>query len=86
MQGSGNERAWERWGSVEHQCRNVMVQTGKRVEDSDETTIRMYEVVSSRTSMEVVLGRPTRRIWVANRWEEKPITQGATRFTLVVNS
>lgn len=56
---------------VSHDCRNIMVESVKKAEDSEATVIRLYEFENRKTNVTLKLGSAAGKIWLSNLMEEK---------------
>lgn len=61
----------KQYSIVSHDHRNIMVESVKKAEDSNDTVIRLYEFENRKTDVQLKLGSPAKKIWLANLMEEK---------------
>ena len=72
--GSGeNRNGPKRYSMVEHDHRNIMIESVKKAEDNDDTIIRLYEFENRKTDVRLRLPRKAERIWLCNLMEENEI-------------
>lgn len=63
----------QRYSLVEHNHRNIMIESVKKAEDDTDTIIRLYEFENRRTDVQLHLHQQAAKIWLCNMLEEKEI-------------
>ena len=58
---------------ADHHHRNIMVESVKKAEDSDDTIIRLYEFENRRTDVHLRLHKKADKVWLCNLLEEKEL-------------
>ena len=58
---------------VDHDHRNIMVESVKKAEDNDNTIIRLYEFENRKTDVTLRLPREASKVWLCNLMEEKEV-------------
>lgn len=74
----------ERYGLVEHEHRNIMVESVKKAEDNDDLIIRLYEFENRKTDVRLRLPEMAARIWLCDLMEEKEVllAENTREFTV----
>ena len=82
---SGEKSALPRRHSlVEHNHRNIMIESIKKAEEGDDTIIRLYEFENRKTDVQLHLPEKAGRICLCNLMEEKEVllAENADEFTV----
>ena len=58
---------------VDHDHRNIMIESVKKAEDSNDTIIRLYEFENRRTDVHLRLHKKAAKIWLCNLMEEREV-------------
>lgn len=66
-----NNNLPDRFSTVTHDHRNIMLGAVKKAEDSDGTVIRLYEFENTKTNVTLRLGSVAGKIWRCNLMEQK---------------
>ena len=61
----------ERLSLVDHDHRNIMVESVKKAEDNDDTIIRLYEFENRRTNVHLHLHKKASKIWLCDLMENR---------------
>ena len=75
-----------RMSLVDHDHRNIMIESVKKAEDNDDTIIRLYEFENRRTDVHLRLSQKAARIWLCNLMEEKEILLAENTDTFTVSA
>ena len=69
---------------VDHDHRNIMVESVKKAEDSDDTIIRLYEFENRRTDVTLRLHKTAAKIWLCDLMENREtlLAEDAQEFTV----
>ena len=73
-----------RMSLVDHDHRNIMIESVKKAEDNDDTIIRLYEFENRRTDVQLRLPQKASKIWLCNMLEEKEqlLAESTDTFTV----
>ena len=66
-----NQSVPQRCSLVEHDHRNIMIESVKKAEDNDDTIIRLYEFENRSTNVHLRLPQKAASVWICNLMEEK---------------
>jgi len=72
----------ERYSAVNHDCRNIMVETVKKAEDTEDTVIRLYEFENTRTNVRLTLPEQAKAVWLCDMLERKQTLLGEDTDTV----
>ena len=61
----------QRLSLVDHDHRNIMIESVKKAEDNDDTIIRLYEFENRRTDVRLRLHQKAAKIWLCDLMEER---------------
>ena len=74
----------QRLSLVDHDHRNIMVESVKKAEDNDDTIIRLYEFENRRTDVHLHLHKKAAKIWLCDLMENREmlLAEDAQEFTV----
>ena len=61
----------QRLSLVDHDHRNIMIESVKKAEDNNDTIIRLYEFENRRTDVHLRLPRKAAKIWLCDLMENR---------------
>ena len=72
---------------VDHDHRNIMIESVKKAEDNDDTIIRLYEFENRRTDVYLRLHKKAAKIWLCNLMEEREtlLAENSQEFDLIAD-
>ena len=74
----------ERLSLVDHDHRNIMVESVKKAEDNDDTIIRLYEFENRRTDVHLRLHKKAAKVWLCDLMENREmlLAEDTLEFTV----
>ena len=74
----------QRLSLVDHDHRNIMVESIKKAEDNDDTIIRLYEFENRRTDVHLRLHKKAAKVWLCDLMENREtlLAENAREFTV----
>ena len=68
---SGQQALPQRFSMLDHDHRNIMIESMKKAEDGKDTIIRLYEFENKKTDIHLRFPQQAKRVWLCNLMEEK---------------